>query len=197
MLWSHCSIQGINFPLSTYEETKLHTGKLPKARQYSNLEADHGLASSIFLKVVSVPLPSLQLLRVSEEVCNIGERESQGKKSLVGLRCSSDGSVLYLASVRPWLPSSALYKSDVVVHVYSPSTWEAGAAASEVQGHPQIHSKFETSVHYKNSYIIKKRRSEKQLTGIPRGSIIKFAHMEYSRVLACFLLLCRHHNQRA
>lgn len=47
----------------------------------------------------------------------------------------------------------------MVAHAYYPSTWEVEAKGWGVQGHPQIHSKFETSLRF----VSKTSKSQKEV----------------------------------
>lgn len=40
---------------------------------------------------------------------------------------------------------SSIYKVGMKVHVYNPITWEAETRTSQVQGHPQLSTKFEAN----------------------------------------------------
>lgn len=48
--------------------------------------------------------------------------------------------------VMHWVGSPALHKTGEVAHSCNLSTWKVKAEISEVQGHPQVHDKFEVSL---------------------------------------------------
>lgn len=61
-----------------------------------------------------------------------------------------------LAWKKPWVPALALHKRGMVKPTCDPSSWEIMAEGSEVQGSPQLQSKFEATLGY--------RRVQKQMT---------------------------------
>lgn len=56
------------------------------------------------------------------------------------------------------------HRLGVVAYACSPSTWEVEAGMSEVQGHPQQHAKFETSLSYMRPCPKRKQKCIVQLS---------------------------------
>jgi hypothetical protein len=53
-----------------------------------------------------------------------------------------------LASIKLWVQSPAPREWSRITGAYNPSTWEVEERESEVQGHPQMRSKFEVHLNY-------------------------------------------------
>lgn len=64
-----------------------------------------------------------------------------------------------------------------------PSTWEVGAGRSDVQGHPWLHCKFQTSMSYIKSCL--KRKTSKQIKkwGGRRGQVFLYNIQNYMQYL--------------